>query len=524
MPKGRKYPGVYIQEQSAFPNSVVGVPTAVPAFIGYTPQATYQGKSYHMKPLKITSFQEFSTFFCLPNPPLPAAPARQYTPVYYLNPLRSGATYQNAIPIAGQPYALLPDPTTIYYLYNSLRLFYQNGGGDAYIVSVGSYGRPSGKSIDLNQQMINDQIELDDLLAGLALLKKEPEPTMYICPEATLLSVDDNATLMQAMLLQNEEMKTAMSIFDIIGGRDPNPNQYMDDITTFRENTGTNGLSFGAAYFPFIGTTIMQQNDVDYTNLMGGDLTQLAKVLGVKQGDETPVAKVLQEIQSPTGAPLTTAQYNQALLNASPDYKNIMARLLEESNLLPASGAMAGIYTQNDNTRGVWHAPANVSIVGAVDLPIRLNEAQQSGLNVDAVSGKSVNAIRFFSGRGILVWGARTLDGNSMDWRYLPVRRTLTYIEQSCQEALRPFVFEPNDANTWTSIKAMLENFLLDLWKSGGLQGSKTADAFYVICGLNTSMTSQDILNGRLIVIIGVSMVHPLEFITIRLEQKMSKS
>jgi phage tail sheath protein FI len=522
MPKGRKTPGVYIQEINAFPSSIVSVPTAVPAFIGYTPQAAYRGESYHMQPVKITSFSEFQAYFCFPNPRPPAEPTQQYAPQYYLQELRPTSTYSKRITIAGKLYAVLPDPNTIYYLYNSVRLFYQNGGGDAYIVSVGTYGTPSGKSIDLGDQMVNTNVKLDDLSAGLALLKKEKEPTMYLCPEATLLSLDNNATLMQEMLLQNEEMGTAMSLFDIIGARDPDPVLFMDDITTFRENTGTNGLEYGVAYYPFIGTTITQSEEVNYTNLFGGDLSKLAGVLGVQATDDTPVGKVIKEMRTASRRQPAAAQYHQALLNASPDYKNLMDQLLEEINLLPVSGAMAGVYTNIDNMIGVWKAPANVSIVGAVSLPIKINNQQQESLNVDPFTGKSVNAIRSFPGRGLLVWGARTLDGNSNEGRYISTRRTLIYIEQSCKEAILPFVFEPNDQNTWTKIKQMVENFLVNLWKQGGLAGAKTADAYYVICGLNTTMTAQDIQEGRLIVMIGVAMVRPVEFMTIRLELKMA--
>ena len=522
MPKNRKYPGVYIQEQSAFPNSIAGLPTAVPAFIGYTPQATFRGASFLMKPVKISSFADFKAYFCWPDPRPPADPTLQYAPTYYLQELAPGSTTAPLISIQRKPYALLPDPDTIYYLYNSVRLFYQNGGGDAYIVSVGTYGAPSGKSIEVNQPIVNKNVQLNDLLKGLAALKKEQEPTLYICPEATLLSLEDNATLMQAMLLQNEQMGTAMSLLDIIGARDPDPVSFMDDITAFRENTGTRGLEYGAAYYPFIGTTITQPEEVSYTNLFGGDLPKLSSVLGATADNNEPVYKLLKEIASPTDQDLNIAQYHQALLRLSPDYKTIIKHLLEGINLLPPSGALAGIYNMIDNSQGVWKAPANVSIAGAISLPIHLNNQQQADLNVDAMSGKSVNAIRSFPGMGILVWGSRTLDGHNAEGRYIPVQRTLMYIEQSCQAALEPFVFEPNDQNTWTQIRAMIENFLTNLWKQGGLAGAKPADAYYVLCGLGTTMTAQDLANNRLIVILGVAMVRPVEFMTIRLELRMA--
>ncbi|MEO9571575.1 MAG: phage tail sheath C-terminal domain-containing protein [Polaribacter sp.] len=341
---------------------------------------------------------------------------------------------------------------------------------------------------------------------------------MYICPEATLLPVAANGTLMQEMLLQNDEMGTAVSIFDIIGGRNPDPIMYTNDIETFRNNTGANGLKYGTAYYPFIGTTIMQNSDIDYTNLFGGDTKQLEALLNPADTPNSTAAKILSNLDT-----LTVSQNQAALINASKTYGLMIKHILSDANMLPASGGMAGVITVTDNEVGPWQAPANTSIVGAARLPIRLSSSQQENLNVDAVSGKSINAIRFFNELGILIWGARTLDGNSLDWRYLPVRRTITFLEQSCKLAAHAYIFEPNDANTWKGVIAMISSFLTDVWKEGGLQGASAAAAFQVQCGLGTTMTPEDILNGFMKVIVKVAVVHPAEFIVITFEQEMAK-
>lgn len=519
-----KTPGVYINEVDAFGNSVVPVATAVPAFIGYTPQAAYEGKSYLNKPTKITSFQEFQAFFMLPNPPAPADPAKQYSPQYYLVAEKSQPEKGDYLLIDGTYYSIVPDPNTIYYLYNSIRLFYENGGGDAYIVSVGGYGAPTGKPGTPGDQIVNGNVKLADLQNGLALLKQEEEPTMYICPEATLLEPADNGTLMQSMLLQANDMQTVVAIFDIIGGRNPDPILWTQDIENFRNSTGSQGLKYGVSYYPFVGTTIMQDADLDYTDLFGGNIKDLDPILN-PPGNPNPTAeKIIKMIENPGADPLTVSQYNNALMNASKVYKTIMTHVLADANMLPPSGGMAGIYTVNDNNLGVWHAPANVSMVGVADLPIKLSSAQQENLNVDAISGKSVNAIRFFNGQGILVWGARTLDGNSLDWRYVSVRRTMTFLEQSVKAAARAYVFEPNDANTWSGVKSMISAFLTTIWKEGGLQGASAADAFSVAIGLGSTMTPEDLLNGFMNVTVKVAVVHPAEFIVITFQQQMAKS
>src|ERR1700744_4498495 len=128
-----KTPGVYINELNAFPNAAVPVATAVPAFIGYTPQAMYDGRSLTNVAEKITSFAEFKAIYCFPAPPAPAGPAKQYAPQYYLTAQKTQPVNQDYIMINGIYDAILPDPNTIYYQYNSIQLFYQNGGGVAYI-------------------------------------------------------------------------------------------------------------------------------------------------------------------------------------------------------------------------------------------------------------------------------------------------------------------------------------------------------------------------------------------------------
>lgn len=513
-------PGVYINELDAFPPAVMGVPTAIPAFIGYTPQASIQGRSVLNTVQKVNSFTDFKTIYGYPDPPPPAAPAKQYNPQYYLVKQTAQPKTGDYININGSYYLLLPDASTIYYFYNSIKFFYENGGGEAYIISVGTYGPALGQPLSAGAPIINPNIKLAELLNGLALLMNEQEPTMYICPDATLLSIADNGTLMQEMLKQNNLLKTAISIFDIIGGRNPDPLLYTNDISTFRSNTGSVGLMYGTAYYPFVCTDIMQAGDIDYNNFFGGEVASLAAIINPPANPDPAVTAIFAAIANPAD-PSTTAQKNRALLSASNSYSNLSEQVLAIINILPAGGAIAGVMTTTDNNRGVWTAPANVSIAGAVSLPIKLTDHQQVGLNVDALQGKSINALRSFIGKGIVVWGARTLDGNSNDWRYIPIRRTLIYIEQSCKLATQNYVFEPNDANTWRMVIGMLSNFLNTMWRQGALQGARPQDAFTVLCGVGSTMTSADILNGFLKVNILVALLRPAEFIVISFQQQM---
>ena len=206
-----------------------------------------------------------------------------------------------------------------------------------------------------------------------------------------------------------------------------------------------------------------------------------------------------------------------------PIYPSILAELAKSMNTVPPSGAMVGIYANVDATRGVWKAPGNVSVNGIIGLTDDITDKEQENMNIHE-SGKSINAIRKFTGKGLLVWGVRTLDGNSNDWRYINVRRLANMIEESAKKACMNFVFEPNVKQTWVNVKGMIENYLTTLWGDGALAGAKPEDAFFVSVGLNETMTADDINNGRLIVKIGYAPSRPAEFIILEFTQTQQKS
>ncbi len=207
-----------------------------------------------------------------------------------------------------------------------------------------------------------------------------------------------------------------------------------------------------------------------------------------------------------------------------PLYKSILNGAGNSTTIMPPSGAVAGVYALVDRTRGVWKAPANVSLTNVIGPATSFTATELENLNVDAVAGKSVNAIRSFTGKGTLVFGARTLAGNDNEWRYISVRRFFNMVEESCKKATEPFVFEPNDSNTWVKVQGMIENFLTVLWRQGALQGAKPEHAFYVALGLGKTMTALDILEGRMIVEIGMAVVRPAEFIILQFSHKMAES
>ena len=173
---------------------------------------------------------------------------------------------------------------------------------------------------------------------------------------------------------------------------------------------------------------------------------------------------------------------------------------------------MLGVYARTDTERGVFKAPANQVIRGALDVRFEIDENTQETLNP-----RGVNAIRSFPGRGIRVWGARTLSSDGL-WKYVSVRRLFIFLERSIYDGTQWVVFEPNDERLWAQVKDTIRLFLRSQWRAGALLGQTEDKAFFVTCD-RTTMTQDDILNGRLICEIGIAPVRPAEFVILRLFQ-----
>ena len=180
---------------------------------------------------------------------------------------------------------------------------------------------------------------------------------------------------------------------------------------------------------------------------------------------------------------------------------------------VPPGGHVCGIYALTDTTRGVFKSPANETVAGALDLEYAVNDRTQ-----DILNPRGVNVIRRFPGRGIRVWGARTLSSDPL-WKYISVRRLFIFIEASIYQSTQWVVFEPNDQRLWARVKQTVILFLRTQWREGALMGAKEEEAFLVAVGRET-MTEDDILNGRLIIEVGIAPVRPAEFVIFRFYQR----
>lgn len=469
-----KTPGVYVEEIAHFPPSVAPVATAIPAFIGYTEIAQHPDDGdLTLKPRRISSMAEYERYF---------GRAQKEVAVSVHVTITTTPEPKQA------PKARLPSAKrSKHIMYYALQMYFANGGGPCYIVSVGPYKLPVGSALTLAE-----------LQSGLGQLMKEDEPTLIVVPEAqNITSIDDFKNLQTNALQQCHELQDRFVIMDVHGGHlsmsDPNAD-LISAIGNFRTGgIGNEHLKYGAAYAPNITTVLDFDIDASQTSV---------------------------SILTDGGAPVVDNLQN--LKGSKKDvYDLALAAIRDMSCILPPSSALAGIYAAVDRDRGVWKAPANVRINAVVEPTIKLTKVEQDQMKIDATAGKSVNAIRSFNGKDTLVWGARTLAGNDDEWRYVNVRRFFIFVQESVRKATSQFVFEPNDANTWAKVQVMLENFLTTLWRQGALQGAKPEHAFYVAVGLGKTMTPLDINEGRMIVEIGMAAMRPAEFIVLRFSLRM---
>ncbi len=555
-----KTPGVFIEEIPKFPPSVAQVETAVPSFIGYTEIAEDKNKDLHLVPTKISSLMDYETYF---------GKAKQES-IKLQDTVDQGLT--------------LVKPNVKFLMYYSLQMYFANGGGPCYIVSVGPYGADVAK---------------DDLKLGLDASALQEESTIVVFPDATSLTDQEEFyALYQDAIAQADDLKNRFLIMDT----------FLGESKSEDEETGFNTVEFlrnriartmhAAAYFPHLKTVLNYSFDEDVAidhaglqpaNATGGffaasvaDLNALSllateELTGVTEEEPADtkilidiaksVIAIVEEVNVTADGKISLVDvqsYLQDLQNEDEDrdiaditgyittlknavslaqdkkgdahglkldalkttnstlYNQIKKVISGLNVVLPPSATMAGVYAKVDGTQGVWKSPANLGLNYVIAPTEKISNKEQESLNVEP-NGKSINAIRTFIGKGNLVWGARTFDSENTEWKYISVRRLFDMVEKSVGNAMQRFVFETNDANTWVKAKTMIENYLNQLWMSGALAGSTPKQAYYVIVGKETT-SAQDVLEGRMNIEIGMAAVRPAEFIVLNFSHKLQEA
>jgi len=231
----------------------------------------------------------------------------------------------------------------------------------------------------------------------------------------------------------------------------------------------------------------------------------------------------LDQVTSVTGLALPSSAYSVLYYPwvkvANPFYNAETNTNADTTVTIAPSSFAAGIWSRIDNKRGVWKAPAGMDagLIGTAGLEYIIEEGEQDQLNI-----LGVNCIRNMPGTGRVIWGARTLANETdPEWRYVPVQRTAIMIKQSIYEGTQWAVFEPNDSQLWSTLRGNIGSFMNSLFRAGAFQGAKASDAYFVKCGLGTTMTQADIDAGQVIIIVGFAALRPAEFTIIRIKQKV---
>ncbi len=494
-----KAPGVYITEVPSGSMPIQGVGTAVAAFVGVTAQRPASGPA----PVHIANWTQFKNTF--------------------------GGLVQGA------------------YLPYAVYGFFQNQGGRCYIASVGTV--PSPKELPPGKPAA-PRAELKDDKGRVALVVEwtgpapDKQPTVEVADAPAGGDPDDFSLIAR---VGDQEAKRWDVNLKRVATAAQLSRTFTDLLTVtpgsegvgLRPTTGTYTLPVSQ---PVAATTAPTAKDYigdkqARTGLKGIEAIDEVTMIAVPDifaagADDTLVKTVQEEtcaqcellcdrmaiLDPPSGLNFQEMQDWRSASLSDEQFATLYYPWIKiydpDSNkplLVPPSGHMAGIWSRTDNQRGVWKAPANEEVIGALALERQVTEDEQGALN-----DVGVNVIRSFPGRGIRVWGARTLQAE--DWKYINVRRLFNYIEESIKHGTAWVVFEPNDQDLWQRIIRTVSSFLLGLWRDGALFGAKPELAFYVKCDAETN--PPDVIDaGQVVIEIGIAPVKPAEFVVFKIQQ-----
>jgi phage tail sheath protein FI len=501
-------PGVYVEEIPSANKPIEGVGTAVAAFVGLAPGGPVNTA------MRISNWSQFARIYGDTQNP-------------ENGPFMEGS-----------------------YLAHSVYGFFQNGGSLCWIVRVGADGAQAApraalpaatdKSVEALRAValegvsdpVTIEVEQESTLADEGGGDKDAEPTYTVTvtagsdreeyPGVTLKKGRTNlATKVNAAskLIKIEETGASLPEARVAPGKytlsvPPTSTEELDPGDFEGDVASRKGMG-GLAAIDEVTMVVMP----DIMNL-NGDGAHLRDLQGKmiahceNAGDRMAILDAPADLlpQDVLEWRMNTAGYDSKMAALYYPWIEVMDPLTKRPLTIPPSGHVAGVWCRVDGTRGVHKAPANEVIMGANGLAFQVTHAEQGGLNK-----VGINCIRAFPGRGIRIWGARTLSSDP-EWRYINVRRLFNYVAESIMEGTQWSVFEPNDPTLWMSLRISAQNFLMRVWRSGALFGTTPGEAFFVKCDAETN-PPEVVEAGQVICEIGIAPVKPAEFVIFRLSQ-----
>jgi phage tail sheath protein FI len=504
-------PGVYVEEVPSASKPIEGVGTAICAFVGLAPGGPVN------VPMRLSNWTQFAKIYGDPNEP-------------ENGPFMAGA-----------------------YLAHSVYGFFQNGGGLAWIVRVGGGDGAAPAKLAALPSSTDDSVEafraiakgsaegeisiqLDEETApggkegggdatyklsvssgdktetheGLTLNKKNKSYIVTkVNADSKLIKLEETGASLPDEMRVPRTGKYALAIPAMPVG-DIKPKEFEGDIA---KRSGLGSLAaideVTMVCMPDVMTLYKEGDDVGVRDLQGKILAHCENMSDRMAILDSPPDMLPQDILEWR---MNTAGYDSKFATLYYPWLEVMDPLTNQPIHVPPSGHVAGVWARTDGTRGVHKAPANEVVLGTNGLGFQVTQEEQGGLNK-----VGINCIRSFPGRGIRIWGARTLSSDP-EWRYLNVRRLFNYIAESIMEGTQWSVFEPNDEMLWTQLRIAASNFLTRCWREGMLFGSTPDEAFFVKCDSETN--PPDVIEaGQVICEIGISPVKPAEFVVFRISQ-----
>jgi len=502
-------PGVYVEEVPSANKPIEGVATSIAAFVGLAPGGPVN------TPMRISNWTQFAKIYGDPNEP-------------DNGPFMEGA-----------------------YLAHSVYGFFQNGGTTCWVVRVGEDGGSNGSgpaaraalpaaadaSVETYSAVALTEGEVEVEIAeepstgegadktytvrvtagsekeeftGLTTKKGRNNLATKVNAQSKLIKIEDTGAS-----LPEAQRAPALGTFKLsppsISPTDVKPTHFEGDVA---RRKGMGGLAavdeITMVVMPDIMTLASDDgDDVQIRDLQGKMIAHCENAGDRMAILDCPPNMLPQEILEWR---MNTAGYDSKFAALYYPWIEVMDPLTNQPIMVPPSGHVAGLWCRTDATRGVHKAPANEVVMGANGLGFQVTHAEQGGLNK-----VGINCIRAFPGRGIRVWGARTLSSDP-EWRYINVRRLFNYVSESIMEGTQWSVFEPNDEKLWIQLRIAATNFLTRVWSDGALFGSTPQQAFYVKCDSETN-PPEVIEAGQVICEIGIAPVKPAEFVVFRLSQ-----
>jgi uncharacterized protein len=470
-------PGVYVEEVEAGSRPIEGVGTAVAAFVGLAAQGPFN------EPTLVTNWSQFTQAF---------------------GDFVGGS-----------------------YLAHAVYGYFNNGGGAAFVVRIGQDGQAppargelkSGADATIGSYRVTaieegtsgNDLTIEETFEGLSSKKGKQNAATIVNAQSKLIQLEEVGNLGFA------ERRPAPGAVTLAGGAAPAPARVRPDdyVGDSADRTGFGGLEAIDTVTMVSVPDLMAAYQAGMVDLEGVQAVHLGMIAHCElMGDrvailDPPPGLNSQQIREWR---VDKAGYDSKYATLYWPWIKVFDPLSGQAAFVPPSGHMAGVWGRSDDTRGVHKAPANEVVRGVLSLETTITKAEH-----DLLNPVGINVIRAFPGRGIRVWGARTLSSDP-SWRYLNVRRLFNYIEGSILNGTQWVVFEPNDLDLWQRIRRTLNAFLLRVWRDGALFGATPEQAFYVKCDAETN-PPEVVDAGQVIVEIGICPVKPAEFVVFRLSQ-----